>query len=94
MHYDLFTSEHEQFRQQARKFLAQKVVPHALEWEKKREVPRDIWREMGVMGFLGFCYDPAYGGSGVDDLFRVVMAEELARSLSGGFGIAVADREP
>ena len=80
MQYDLFSSEHEQFRQQVRKFLAQQVAPHVPEWEKKREIPRKFWKEMGAMGFLGFCYDPAYGGVGADDLFRVVMAEELARA--------------
>ncbi len=90
MQYDLFTSEHEQFRTQVRKFLAQKVTPNALQWEKNREIPRAAWKELGEMGFLGFCYEPVYGGSGADDLFRVVMAEELARSMSGGYGISVA----
>ncbi len=90
MQYDLFSSEHEQFRQQVRKFLAQQVAPHAPEWEKNREIPRKFWKDMGAMGFLGFCYDPAYGGVGADDLFRVVMAEELARAMIGGVGVAVA----
>ncbi len=90
MQYDLFSSEHEQFRQQVRKFLAQKAVPHAREWDKNREIPREFWKELGAMGFLGFCYDPAYGGVGADEIFRVVMDEELARSMTGGVGIAVA----
>jgi acyl-CoA dehydrogenase len=90
MQYDLFSSEHEQFRQQVRKFLAQEVAPQVGEWEKNREIPRKFWKEMGAMGFLGFCYDPAYGGVGADEIFRVVMAEELARSMTGGVGIAVA----
>jgi acyl-CoA dehydrogenase len=89
MQYDLFSSEHEQFRQQARKFLAQEVLPHAAEWEAKREIPRKFWKDMGAMGFLGFCYDPAYGGVGADPIFRVVLCEELARSLVGGIAVAV-----
>jgi acyl-CoA dehydrogenase len=89
MQYDLFTSEHEQFRQQLRKFLAQEVAPHAAEWEANREIPRKFWKDLGAMGFLGFCYDPAYGGVGADPLFRVVMCEELARSMTGGVAVAV-----
>ncbi len=90
MQYDLFSSEHEQFRQQVRKFLAAKAAPHVADWDEKRQIPRAFWKEMGAMGFLGFCYDPAYGGVGADEVFRVVMAEELARSMTGGVGIAVA----
>ncbi|MBN2223780.1 MAG: acyl-CoA dehydrogenase family protein [Deltaproteobacteria bacterium] len=89
MQYDLFSSEHEQFRQQVRKFFAQEVAPHVAEWEKNREIPRKFWKDMGAMGFLGFCYDPAYGGVGADPIFRVVLCEELARSMTGGIAVAV-----
>lgn len=86
----LFTEEHNQFRGQLRKFFARHVTPHAMEWDEKREIPRSIWKKMGDLGFLGFCYDPAYGGAGADEIFRVVMGEELARSGSSGLTIAVA----
>ncbi len=89
MEYDIFSGEHEQFRDQLSKFLAERVKPFILEWEEKREIPRSIWREMGKMGFLGFCYDPDYGGLGVDDLFRVVMAEEMGKSGCLGFAVSV-----
>jgi len=75
MEYDVFNEEHGQFRAQLRRFLSDKVTPHAAEWEQKRQIPREIWQEMGKLGFLGFCYNPAYGGVGADDLFRVVMSE-------------------
>ena len=90
MNYDLFSSEHEEFRRQLRRFFADKVAPYREEWDEKREIPRSIWLEMGKMGFLGFCYDPEYGGVGADDLFRVVMAEELARCGNVSFGVSVA----
>lgn len=90
MAYDIFTDEHEQFRTQLAKFLAERVTPFVTEWEAKREIPRSIWNELGRMGFLGFCYDPAYGGLGVDPLFRVVMAEELGKCGCLGFAVSVA----
>lgn len=89
MDYSLFHNEHEQFRQQVRRYLLEKVAPNVEEWGAKRQIPRDVWREMGSLGFLGFCYDPAYGGSGVDELFRVVLNEELARANAAGFSLAV-----
>ncbi len=89
MEYDIFGEEHEQFRTQLRKFLAERVTPFVTEWEKNREIPRSIWQELGAMGFLGFCYDPVYGGIGVDELFRVVMAEELGRCGCLGFAVSV-----
>lgn len=89
MKYDIFSEEHELFRDQLKRFFAEKVFPFAEEWAEKRESPRSIWMEMGKMGFLGFCYDPEYGGVGADDLFRVVMAEEVARCGSPGFGVGV-----
>jgi len=90
MECDIFSDEHEQFRIQLRKFLAERVTPFAAEWEAKREIPRSIRNELGQMGFLGFCYDPAYGGLGVDPLFRVVMAEELGKCGCMGFAVSVA----
>jgi acyl-CoA dehydrogenase len=90
MAYDIFTEEHEQFRSQLAKFLADRVTPFVAEWEAKREIPRSIWNELGQMGFLGFCYDPAYGGLGVDPLFRVVMAEEMGKCGCLGFAVSVA----
>ncbi|MBN2224486.1 MAG: acyl-CoA dehydrogenase family protein [Deltaproteobacteria bacterium] len=90
MAYDIFTDEHEQFRTQLSKFLAERVTPFVTEWEAKREIPRSIWNELGQMGFLGFCCDPAYGGLGVDPLFRVVMAEELGKCGCLGFAVSVA----
>lgn len=90
MQYDIFSEEHEEFRRQLKKFFAEKVAPFRDEWDAKRQIPRSIWNEMGKMGFLGFCYDPEYGGLGVDVLFRIVMAEELALSGNAAFGVAVA----
>ncbi|HPQ44787.1 MAG TPA: acyl-CoA dehydrogenase family protein [Syntrophales bacterium] len=86
----LFTEEHNQFREQIRRFFAKRVTPYAEQWDEKREIPRSIWKEMGELGFLGFCYDPKYGGAGADEIFRVVMGEELACAGSSGLTIAVA----
>ncbi len=51
--------------------------------------PRQALKDMGDLGFLGIRYPEAYGGSGLDTLMTVVLAEELGRSTFGGFAITV-----
>jgi alkylation response protein AidB-like acyl-CoA dehydrogenase len=89
MDYAIFSEEHEIFRRQLTTFLDREIRPHVEEWEAQGRVPRDLWYRMGELGFLGFCYDPEYGGAGVDQLFSVVLAQEFGRSRAGGFSGAV-----
>ncbi len=84
-----FSSEHEQIRDTLRRFIADKVQPVADAWEEQGMVPRQVLREMGALGLFGMGYDPAYGGSGLDTLANVVLAEELGRSTYGGFEVTV-----
>ena len=44
---------------------------------------------MGKLGLFGIRYDSAYGGSELDTLATVVLAEELGRSGYGGFAVTV-----
>jgi acyl-CoA dehydrogenase len=37
---DVFTADHEAFREVVRDFLAKEVVPHFPEWEKAGHLPR------------------------------------------------------
>ncbi len=87
MYQHLFTEEHELFRQSLRTFLEKEAMPHIDQWEEDRRIPRDIWKKMGEMGFLGLSYPEAYGGSGLDFFYDVVFNEELGRTNSGGFAI-------
>ena len=82
-----FTEEHELFRQSFRAFLEKEAKPYIDEWEEKRRIPRDIWKKMGDMGFLGLSYPEEYGGMSLDFFYDVVFNEELGRMNSGGFAI-------
>ena len=84
-----FTAEHEMLRDTIRRFIAERVLPHADAWEEAGFVPREILREMGELGLLGIRYDSRHGGSELDTLATVVLAEELGRSGYGGFAITV-----
>lgn len=85
------TEEHEALRAQIRRFVEQEVKPKAIEWEAAGMVPRPVLRRMGELGFLGIRFPAAYGGSELDSLASVVLAEELGRSTFGGFAITVLD---
>lgn len=89
MEYSIFSEEHEIFRRQVANFVDREVRPHVEAWEEEGRIPRELWYRMGELGFLGFCYDPQYGGSGADHLFSVVLAQELTRSRSSGLSAAV-----
>jgi acyl-CoA dehydrogenase len=84
-----FGEEHEMLRAQLRRFVEARVKPRAAAWEDAGSVPREILREMGALGFLGIRHPEAYGGSALDTLATVVLAEELGRSTFGGFAITV-----
>jgi len=46
-----FTEEHDLFRQSFRAFLEKEVRPNVNQWEKDGELPREIYRKFGEMGF-------------------------------------------
>ncbi len=82
-----FTEEHEALRDQVRRFVETEIKPHALKWEEDGFVPRDVLLRMGELGFFGIRYPAEYGGSEMDTLATVVLAEELGRSTFSGVAI-------
>src|ERR1700736_4271974 len=84
-----FGEEHELLRDQIRRFVDEEIKPHALQWEQDGMVPRAVLRKMGELGFFGIRYSEEYGGSEMDTLATVVLAEELGRSTFSGVAITV-----
>ncbi len=82
-----FTEEHEALRDQLRRFVETEIKPHALAWEDAGFVPREVLRRMGELGFFGIRYPAEYGGSEMDTLATVILAEELGRSTFSGVAI-------
>lgn len=84
-----FNEELEMLRTQIRRFIETEVVPEAEAWEEAGMVPREVFRRMGELGFLGMRYAEEYGGAGLDTMASVVLAEECGRSTFGGFSADV-----
>ncbi len=83
-----FSPEHEMFRDQIRRFVAEEVRPNADAWEAAGEIPREVFRRMGTLGFLGARYAAEYGGAGMDVFASIVLGEELGRAGLSGFAAA------
>ncbi|MCC5970716.1 MAG: acyl-CoA dehydrogenase family protein [Pararhodobacter sp.] len=83
------TDEHRALRTQLRRFVENEIKPQAQAWEEAGFVPRDVLRQMGALGFFGIRYPDELGGSGMDQMASVILAEELGRSTFAGVAITV-----
>jgi len=86
---NLFTDEHEMFRDTVRKFIDREIRPYHHQWEKDGIVPRDVWLKAGAAGMLCCTVEEQYGGLGLDYLFDVVVFEEIARCGYTGPGFLI-----
>jgi acyl-CoA dehydrogenase len=87
--YPYFQPEHEALRETVRRFVQERVLPQADAWEASGRVPREVLRQMGELGLLGIRFESQWGGSELDALATVTLAEELGRSTYGGFAVTV-----
>jgi acyl-CoA dehydrogenase len=87
---EIFTEEHEAFREMVRSFIDKEIAPFHQQWEKDGVVSRDVWLAAGRQGLLGIDFDEEYGGGGNDDYrYYVIFNEELAKAGVHGPGFAV-----
>jgi acyl-CoA dehydrogenase len=87
---DIFTSEHDAFRDMVRAFIARHVAPYHEQWERDGMVSREVWRRAGEAGLLGIEMEEKYGGGGNPDYtYYLIMNEELARAGAHGPGFSV-----
>jgi len=86
---EIFTEDHEIFRNSMRKFLEEELAPHHEKWEAQGYVDREAWLRAGELGFLCMSMPEEYGGSGADRLYSMILFEEVQRlNLTGlGFGL-------
>src|ERR1700735_60054 len=84
------TPEHLALRQTVAKFVDQEINPYVDAWEAEGLFPaHELFKKLGSLGLLGISKPEAYGGSGLDHSFSVVLAEELGRIQCGGVPMAI-----
>ncbi|QDX81245.1 hypothetical protein B9N43_08325 [Denitratisoma sp. DHT3] len=77
-----FTPEQQQIKDAVRRFLSRECPPSLVRRmrEERIALPRDIWRRMAELGWLGLPFDESYGGSGGDWVTLAALVEELGRA--------------
>jgi acyl-CoA dehydrogenase len=83
-----FTEEHEEFRSAVRRFVRERLAPHANEWEEARWFPNDVFGWLAEQGYIGLKFPVQYGGD-ADPVADAVFCEELAWCGSGGLAAGI-----
>jgi acyl-CoA dehydrogenase len=78
-----FTAEHERLRLEIRRFVQERLRPHADDWEEAQWFPNEVFAWLAEAGYLGLKFPREYGGGG-DTVAAAVFVEEMARCGSGG----------
>ncbi|KAK5661771.1 hypothetical protein OQA88_9872 [Cercophora sp. LCS_1] len=96
-HSPYFNETHAALRNEVREWIEKEIEPHVTEWDEKKEVPAEIYKEMGrrgyLAGLLGTHYQKDYVSTPIQsvphdkwDLFHeMLLTDELSRTGSGGF---------
>jgi len=84
MRREIFSEEHDLWRQQVRRFCEKEVEPKVKAWNEAGMSDRATWRRAGEEGLLGVCVPTEYGGAGADFLYAQIVNEELARVRAHG----------
>lgn len=78
MNFD-FTEPQKLLQQTAIKFTEKFVAPIAAKLDETGEFPKETFAKMASVGFSGMGIDLEYGGSGADDIAKVIVINELAK---------------
>ncbi len=83
------SEELELIRAAAAEFAAQRIAPHVMEWDEAQIFPKELFHEMGKLGFLGVLVSPEYGGAGMGYAEYITIVDEIAQ-VCGSIGLSVA----
>ena len=76
-------------RASAAEFAAQHIAPHVMEWDEAQVFPKELFHEMGRLGFLGVLVSTEYGGAGMGYAEYITIVDEIAQ-VCGSIGLSVA----
>ena len=92
MDFDL-SEEQKMIQETIHKFAQEKIAPVASENDKKAQFPRDLFKKLAGLGFMGTPIPEEYGGAGFDYISHAIVAEEIGRvdsSLRGTYSVQVS----
>jgi acyl-CoA dehydrogenase len=86
---DILSEEMRMLRAQIRRFVNEVIMPQADAWEASGNISRELFLELGKLGWLGMRHPEEYGGSGLGAMASVILGEEIARCTYGGVAAAI-----
>ena len=86
-----FNEDQLAFREHLSRWVEERLAPRAEELDETGEFARDLFEELGELGYLGTKYPEEYGGAGIEEkyVYYTLLCDELARG-SMGFAATVA----
>lgn len=79
LNFDL-TQEQQMIRKTIHEFADEVVAPGAIERDKTKEFPKEIFKQLADMGMMGLPFAEEYGGAGADTVSFAIVTEELSRA--------------
>lgn len=79
MNFDL-TPEQEMIKKTIREFADEEVAPGAIERDKTKQFPMEIFKQLAEMGIMGLPFPEEYGGASADTISFAIVTEELSRA--------------
>ena len=72
------TEEQQAIFDMAHAFGQERIAPHARTWEAEGTIPKDLWPEVGELGFGGLYVSEEAGGAGLSRLDATLVFEALS----------------
>ncbi|MGV2938195.1 acyl-CoA dehydrogenase family protein [Mesobacillus sp. LC4] len=79
MNFDLI-SEQAMIKRTIKEFAEEEVAPGAIERDKTKQFPTEIFKKLGELGMLGLPFPEEYGGAGADTVSFAIVTEELSKA--------------
>lgn len=78
MDFDL-TQEQQMIKKTIKEFSDKVVAPGAIDRDRSKAFPTEIFKQLSDMGMMGLPFDEKYGGAGADTTSFAIVTEELSR---------------
>lgn len=74
------TNEQKMLQKTIKEFADEVVAPGAIERDRTKQFPKQIFEQLSKMGIMGLPFEETYGGAGADTISFAIVTEELSRA--------------